>query len=784
MIRNYFKTAWRNLNKHKLFSFINIFGLASGMTICMLALIKIREAYNYDNFHPNSNRTYRIITNLNRKGGEHFLCASSPLPLGNYLKDNNAFIENSATVYFHRDELTVNERKLFAIEAYVNTDFYKVFGFKLSSGQPAISPQTVVLTSETAERFFGKENPIGHVVSIDSSMNLLVTGVLEKSPGSSHLKFDMLLSMSTMPLLKNEALEDWKDEAAAYTYVQTKEGISQGTLKAALQNASKNINTSFLSAANKTFSFDVQPLDKISPGGTRMYNITAEPIVPNLMGLALIGFSILLLAFFNYVNLTLARSLDRAREVGIRKVTGALKRHVILQFLSESVLVAALAFCLAFIQLRLLSTLPTIQNMIGNIPQDKIMWLYFLVFTLFTGLLAGWIPAKVFAGFKPVHVLKGKFNVKLFGGVGLRKSLTVIQFAVSMAAIVTLSVFYRQSIYMATADYGFEKENILTMQLPQHSYERAAVSFAAVAGVESVAASSGMFGFSEDDNRFIKRNKGMDSINSSYFSVTPSFIKDLKLQLVAGENLLTAANDAHQIIVNEEACRVLQFRNSADAVGNIVWFNDGTKYYIAGVVKDFHFANFSKRIGALVLVNHPDEFRTLNLKVAASAAQNILSAVEEKWKALYPHQPFEAAWYSKKLYDQHLHEDDLVFIGLLTFMSVSIACLGLLGMVIYTTKNRAKEVSIRRVMGAGIAQVMVEISKGFMTMLLIAVCIGLPLGFMAGHQFLQQYAYRISLSVGLMACCAAALFCLGAVTIGWQTYKSAITNPVKSLRSE
>lgn len=749
----------------------------------MLALIKIREAYRYDNFHPNSNRTYRIITDLKRKGGEHFLCASSPLPLGSYLKDNNSFIESSATVYFHSDEFTVYERRLSAKEAYVNPDFYSIFGFKLSSGQPAINPQTVVLTSETAERFFGKENPVGQIVSIDSSINLTVTGVLEKFPAPSHLEFDLLLSMSTMPLLKNKAMENWKDESAAYTYVRLKDGVKLNVLKTALQQTSADINASYLSTANKTFSFEVLPLDKISPGSSRLYNATAEPIIPALIAILLIGFFILILAFFNYINLTLARSLDRAREVGIRKVNGALKRHIIMQFLSESILVAMFAFCLAFIELRWISALPTIQRMIGTAPFDTAMWLIFLGFTFFTGLLAGWIPAKVFSGFQPVKVLKGKFNVKLFWGVGLRKTLTITQFAVSLAAIITLSAFYRQSVYMASADYGFERGNILTMELPQHSYDRAAVAFATLPGVESVSATSSLFGFSGGDNRFIKRNKGMDSVSSSYFSVTPSFIKDMKLELVAGKSFFDA-NDTKQVVINEEACRILKFNNPTDAIGNIIWFNDSTKYSIAGVVKDFHFASFQRHIRPLVLVNEPKEFNTLNLKIAANASKNIKTAVKEKWKKLYQYQPFEADWYSKILYDQHIHEDDLVFIGLLTIMAVSIACLGLLGMVIYTTKNRAKEISIRKVMGAGVAQLMIEISKGFVVMLLIAVCIGLPIGYMGGHQFLQQYAYRISLNAQLLLTCVGILFGLGTITIGFQTYKTATANPVKSLRTE
>ncbi len=714
MFKNYFKTAWRNLNKHKLFSFINIFGLASGMTVCMLALTKIKEAYDYDSFHPDSNRSYRILTNLTRKNGDHFLCASSPLPLSNLLKNNYNEIENSTSVYFTHDEVTTNDKKLFVKEAYVSADFYKIFGFKLLKGTAAITPQTVVLTIETAERFFGDEDPVGHVISIGASENFLVTGVLVKPPFPSHLKFDMLVSMSSMPIIKNKIFENWNDEAAAYTYVQLKKGASVEALKNILQNASKQVNTLLSSSANKNFVFDVQPLNDVSPGSLPLYNLTDEPIVPNLVIFAVIGLSMLLLAFFNYINLTLARSLDRAREVGVRKVVGALKHHVVLQFLSESLLVSIFAFCLAYFELRLISALPTVQNMIGNVKQDTTLWLYFILFTILTGLFAGWIPASVFSAFRPVGVLKGKFNAKLFGGVALRKTLTVIQFALSLIAIITVSVFYKQSIYMATADYGFQREGVLNIQLPQNSYEKTAAAFLKVPGVESVAGASQMFGFSGGDVKFIKRERTNDSISSTYFSVTPSFIKNMQLHLIAGENLPPASSDktSHFIVVNEKACRQLRFKDPASAIGNNIWINDSTKYIIAGVVKDFHYASFLRPIQPLLLANQPNEFQVLNIKVAKGAESNIIANVESAWKKLYPHQSIDAKWYDKQLYDQHLHKDDLLFIGLLTVMAISIACLGLLGMVIYTTKNRAKEVSIRRVMGANALQVIAEISKG------------------------------------------------------------------------
>ncbi|MEP6844757.1 MAG: ABC transporter permease [Panacibacter sp.] len=787
MLKNYFKTAWRNLVKHRLFSFINIFGLATGMTVCMLAVIKIKDAYDYDNFHPDSNRSYRVITNFKEKNGDHLLYASSPLRLSEYLrKNNNDFIEHSTTVYFSNDEVEANDKKLPAKEAWVDPGFYSMFGFKLLSGTIAIQPQTVVLTSETATLFFGKLDPVGKLISLGKAGNFIVTGILAKPPSPSHLKFDMLISMSSISVFNNKIPDDWSSQTLSYTYVQLKKNVSEESLKRILQNTSQHVNAMLSASTNTILEFEIQPLNKISPGSIPLHNLTEEPIVPNLVIFALIGIAMLLLAFFNYVNLTLSRSLDRAREVGIRKVAGALKHQVIMQFLSESVMISAFAFCLAYFQLRLISRLPIVENMIGNVQQDATLWIYFILFMVVTGLLAGWIPAMVFSAYRPVDILKGKINSKVFGGWRLRKILTIIQFAASLIAIVILSVFYRQSIYMATSNYGFSANRILTLELPQHTYNRTAVSFSAIPGVETVAGASAMFGFSGGETRYMKRERTGDSIAGHYFSVSPSFVNEMKLQLVAGENLPddTTDNSQRSVIVNEETCRELKFIDPSAAVGHDVWIDDSTRFIIGGVVKDFHYAGFLSSIQPLLLCNQPDEFRVLSIKAVKGGEQNIIANMGHVWKRIYPHQPFKANWYEKDLYDQHLHKDDLMFLGLLTFMAISIACLGLLGIVIYTTRNRSKEMSIRKIMGASLTQIVVEISKGFIGLLVISICIGLPIGIVAGSQFLDQYAYRISLGFSIIGGSVGLMLLLGGLTIGLQTYTTAKANPVKNLRTE
>lgn len=784
MLRNYFKVAWRNLVKHKLFSLINIFGLASGMTVCMLSLMQIKGAYDYDTFHPHADRSYRINTIVTNKNGQQVTAGYTPLPLGDYLKKSYPQIAYCTRIIFSSGDMATEAKTLPAKQAFVDADFYSIFGFRLKTGSPATAPQTVVLTGETATRFFGAENPVGQRIRLGTSGDFTVTGVLAAPPHLSHLQFDVLASMPVNG--QENKLTDWSDETGGYTYVQLKTGTLEKELPLIMQNASNEAARLVSPLLNRSFRFEAQSLQDIVPAMKPIFTTTNEIPFRNLVAFAAIGAAMLLLAFFNYINLTLARSLDRAREVGIRKVAGARRRELVLQFLTESVLTAVLAFLMAQLLLNELCTLPTIERLTHFVSQDVRLWLLFALFTIVTGLVAGWIPARVLSSFQPVRVLKGKFNAKLFGGIGLRKAMTVTQFAVSLTALVTLLVFYKQSTYMATADYGFTRTGIINMSLPAASYARTAAAFAAVAGVAQVSATSEPFGFFGGDRKFVKREKQGDSLSASYYSVTPSHIQTMGLTLVAGENIpVTNTNEAaHFVVVNEEACRELKFENPLDAIGKEVWVTDSTAYRISGVVNDFHYASFQRFINPLVLAYNPAEFRTLNLKITAGAEKQIESKLQAAWKSLYPHERFEMDWFDKTLYDQNLHEDDLIFIGLLTGMALSIACLGLLGMVVYTTKNRAKEVSIRKVMGAAVWQIMVVVSKDFFALLLIAVCIGLPVGSLAGMKFLQQYAYRIPISVGLLAGCAGVLLLLGGITIGWQTFRTAMANPVKNLRTE
>ncbi len=788
MLKNYIEIAFRNLWRQRLFSFVNIVGLASGMTVCLLALIQVKGAFDYDTFHPNADRIYRILTDMTRHQETVMSMASTPLPLADLLTRDYDVAEQITRVrYGLPDKATANDKTLPITGVFVDPGFYTIFGFRLATGYPATEAGTVVLTRATADRFFPKQNPIGKTLTVGHFGQLTVTGIMEKPPYPSHLRFDIIVSMATLSQSSEKGkLMNWQDEAAGYTYVQLKKGISSTVLQTALNAAAKRINGGYLATANRRYGFRWQSLARISPGNEPLYNITAEPIMPNLLSMGILALVVLLLAGFNYVNLTLIRSLGRAREVGVRKAVGALKSQLIGQFLTESTVVALLAFGLAYGQLKFVSQLPTVQRLIEDVRQDGFQWAYFLVFVLLTGLIAGWVPAQTLASHQPAQVLRGFLETRLFRGLGLRRTLIVSQFAATLIALIFLAVFYRQSSFMATTDYGFNRQRILTVSLNKPGDLTMATEVSKLAGVEQVAATSAEFGFSGGYVRFIRSRRSGDSIQATAFSVTPTLVQTVGLKVIAGQNLPRSTNDSasYFVLVNEEAVRMLKLGTPSEAVGKTVWLNDSTERQVVGVVRDFHHSNLLRRINSLVLYNQPREFRVLMVKVISGADEAVLAGLSSSWKRHNPYVPIETRWLDEHLKEQHLHRDDRAFIGLLTGMALLIACLGLLGMVTYTIETRIKEVGIRKVMGATFWQIMQVLSKEFVWLLLLAALVGLPLGFGAGQAFLQQYAYHTSVGLGLLLACSLLLFSIGGLIIGWKTYRAALMNPVKSLRSE
>ncbi|MFD1141910.1 ABC transporter permease [Larkinella insperata] len=789
MFHNYLVIAFRNLWKHKLFSFINVVGLASGIMVCLLALMQVKSTFEYDLFHPHPERTYRIITDVTGQNGNKQSFAMTPLPLGDLLPREYGFIEKSARIYFGlRGEVSGNGKTLYASGAFVDPTFFEMFGYKLSAGRPALEPNTVVLTSATAQKFFGAANPVGKTVLIRDQGHFTVTGVLAPAE-KSHLNFEMLASMATRQT--DAQLTNWNDTYSACTYILAKKGMTRQTLDQALPVVSARINRLLGTKSPIQYGFRAQAMSEITPDLEDLISITGAgaTTIGSLLSFGVVALVILLLAGFNYVNLTLARSLSRAREVGVRKATGALRSQLIGQFLIESTVLALLALGLAYLLLMAVEPLPIVQRLTQNTRYDAALWLYFCLFALATGAVAGLVPARVLSAYQPMQVLRGQIGPRLFRGVGWRKALIVAQFSVTLTAAVFMLVMYRQFSYMGTGDYGFNRENILNIPLTGSAadvgkYRLLANGLSKQVGVERVGAVSESMGHYADDRRMRRERRG-DAVPIQNFAVDHNFVPSMGLTVVAGQNLPESVSDSagHFILINETAVKALQFGSPQQAVGQTLWL-DSTDVQVAGVLKDFNFMSFKWTIMPLMVRYEPKRFRVLQVSVAGGAAETVVSRIEKLWKQINPREPLSYGWYQEELYEQHMHWDDQLFFYVLIGMALSIACLGLLGMVTYTTETRTKEVGIRKVMGATVMQIVVLLSKSFVSLLLIAGLIALPAGYSLGRLFLQEFAYHVSVGAETLAVCFGAMLLIGGLTIGFRTYRAALANPTDSLRNE
>ncbi|MEO6723262.1 MAG: ABC transporter permease [Ferruginibacter sp.] len=794
MFRNYFKIAIRNLAKHKLFSFINIFGLALSMCIGLIVIIRLQDDLSYDHFHPAPERTYRLISEVTNKEGQDFNLASTPLPLADALKDKYAFIEKSARLYPVYVKKASSEKKALGLNmTFTEPAFFDIFGFKLSEGNAATvlnAPNSIVLSKATAKRFFGDQSAIGQSLILDSLGSFLVTGVMAEATEKSHIDYDGYASMSSIPALeKSRRLEansaSWMNLNCAYTYVLLKKGNSPKQLTSALNQITSTYKPKDALDKSKLI-FDVQNLSSITPGRDLHYAIGRGPSIGKVAAEVSVALIILISACFNYTNLSLARSLKRSKEVGVRKVSGASRSHIFLQFILEAVIISLLSLGLAYTMMELCKPLQ-LELFPADTKLNATLIGCFLLFSVFAGLLAGVIPALTLSAFKPVQVLKNLSTVKLFGRGGLRKVLIVFQFSLSLVIIIFMLVFHKQFQYMATGDYGFNRERIINIPLQGTDYHLLKNEIAKISGVERVSATSDNMGKFASGSVRVKQQPADEPVHMRFFDVDEDFVSNMQLKIIAGNNLRpTSGSTEMQILINEKALPTLKIKNAGEAIGKVILLDDTTKVQVAGVVKNFHFEGFEFAIAPLVFRSREQAFNYVNIKTSVDEADaaTLVASLRSTWKKFNPHDEFSYSWFNKQFYESKAAEGTVSMLGLLAFMGITIACLGLLGMVVYTVEGRIKEVSIRKVMGASVATIMSLLSKSFLKLVVIAVLIATPIGWICSYMFLQIFAERVTIGFSILSIACSFILLLALVVIGSQVFRVARANPANNLRAE
>jgi putative ABC transport system permease protein len=682
--------------------------------------------------------------------------------------------------------------------AFTEPSFFNIFGFTLASGDPETAlrePNSIVLSRTAAARFFGTADPMGKLIRLDRRGDYLVTGVLADPRGKSHIDFDAYASISTIPLLTQskelpDKSDDWGDCQAAYTYVLLKKGMGVRSLEA-------QINT-FATRVNKRdkegkLSFTCQSLSKITPSDGNIYNDIGRGTTWTKLWVEIdVALLLLFAASFNYTNLTVARALTRAKEVGLRKIAGAKRYQIFMQYVVEACVLAFFALGFAWVLFYLIIRYAPFNDEYEMVPSSFRYTPAFVIsvlgFTLFTGLMAGSAPAWILSAFKPLRVLKNLSTAKIFGSIGLQKTLIVFQYSLSLIIIIFLFSFYRQFSFMAAADHGFKRDNMLVVSLAGVDEQTAVHAAAVTSGVESVSGLSIAFTPHFSGMRgtaWVDQSKKA-ALSMNYFFADQSFMPSMQLSLLAGRNFSVASDTAleQSVIINEKAARNLGFKEAGKALGNKLWVDDSTALEIIGVAKDFVYENAGKPIDAMAFRNKKGSYNYLYIDVGRSDKRAITERLARTWKTLAPSQPFAASWLDDDLEQNDSQTATISLLGYLAFMSISIATLGLLGLVIYSVETKRKEISIRKVIGANKRELVRLLSKKFIKLLWIAGAIGVPIGYVMSYLFQQNFVVRAGHGFLAALSCFVVLLVIGLVTVISQTYHAAMENPAKNLTVE
>lgn len=797
MIKSYFKIAYRNLAKNRLISFINIFGLGLSMSVGLMIMIRLQDQLSFDKFHPSAENTYRITSEYGKKNDVKWKMASTPIPLRDAILKTSTAVEEAVNIYPALNwKATAAGKEMYIGGAFTEPSFFKVFGFSLAKGNPEtalLMPNSIVINRSTAERFFGSSEAIGQLLKMETGTSFIVTGILNDAPGKSHLSFDAYASFSTVATAeKNNILPnrspDWYAFNAAYTYVLLKKGLTTSSVQSQLNSFAAEMNSQ---DKNGTTAFHLQSLNSITPGSSELSNnIGAGSSWTKIYIEGGMSLLILIAACFNYTNLTIARALTRAKEVGVRKIVGARRSQVFVQYVFESVMLSLLALGFAWIILSLIVRYAPFNDDYEFIPSSfhyngtYIMWS--AVYAVFTGLLAGTSPAWILSAFKPLRVLKNLSTSKIMGKIGLQKSLIVFQYSLSLVLLIFLFVFYKQFSFMAAADPGFKRENIMIVPAAGINQQIAKQLIGGVSGVKSVSATTA---------KFAKRFGGMntpvwtvdkkDAIALNYYYAEADFIKNMQFDFVAGKNIPAPGGEKEQyILLNEKAAQTFGFADAGKALGQKLWVDDSTRLEVSGVLKDFIYEGAGIDISPLAVRSKKDAYRFLYVQTEVHNKKQMESAVKNALSGLSSSPVLNISWLDDDLDAGNSQTATISLLGFLGFIAMAIATLGLLGLVIYSVQVKGKEISIRKIIGASEQQLVKILSKGFIKLLLIAGIIAMPIGGLLGTMFLQNFSNRVNFGIANVLLCFLFLLAIGLFTIISQTYKAATANPVKSLKAD
>lgn len=788
MIQNYFKIAWRNITRHKAFAAINIAGLAIGMASSIFILLWVQNELSYDRFHKNANEIYRIIGNAG-----DFKAAITPAAMAPELQAKIPAIKNSTrTTQFSLDIFEVGTRRFEEKRVlYADSTFLQVFSFHLVKGNPATALSRidgVVITEDMAKKYFGNEDPMGKIMKRNNNENAIVTGVLANIPANSHLQFDCLLPMSFLARTNNDLKNGVWDSFDFYTYIQLDKNFKP--TPANLASLNKQMNDIYKSHVPETtlkVNFQLQPLGSIHLHSNYNVDVPGHGNIQYVNILFVVAVFILAVACINFMNLATARSARRAKEVGLRKVAGAGRRQLIVQFMGESMLISFVALLIAVGIVFLL--MPLFNDLAGKRLSVRLQDIKFVLslvgIALLTGLISGSYPALFLSGFQPVKVLKGNMK-KMGGNLFFRNSLVVIQFVVSIILLAGTAVVYKQLGFIRNMNLGFEKSNLLYMQMTGEMWAKKQALHAELK--QNPLTENACFIHELPTNLTSGTVsvlwEGKDPNSQVVFPtlfVDENFSDVFQTKILNGRYFSKDFSDSNSVILNEKAVQLMGMTPS-NAVGkHIMW---DKKKEIVGVVKDFNFKPVQQSIEPLIIgLNTWGGIAVI--RTQAGKTQETIKALENISTKLNPTFPFSFGFVDQELAQLYKGEQQMgSLFNVFSILAIFISCMGLYGLSAFMAEQRTKEIGVRKVLGASVLNVVYLLSKGFTKLILIAMVIALPVAWFAINSWLKGFAYRVDADWILFLAASLTALAIAWITVSYESIKAAVANPVKSLRTE
>jgi putative ABC transport system permease protein len=807
MIRNYIKTAFRNLLKNKGFTAINVLGLALGLATCLLIVFYVFDELSYDRYNVNLDRIYRLNNNI-KFGGNEASYSESPAPTAAALKADFPEIDQ-VTRFRQRGGNQVKKGNQNIQEdnmVYADPAVFGVFTLPMTEGDPATAlkeTHSVVITEKIALKYFNSTKAVGKVLAFNDTALYKVTGVIKNIPKQSHFNFDFFISMPSLAESRDDA---WFSNNFD-TYILFRAGTDSKKFAAKLPEFLRrhaepqlqgvlHMNFAQLEKTGNYFRFSLLPLKKIHLESNTRYDLGTKGDIKIVYIFSAIAIFILLIACVNFMNLSTARSSNRAKEVGVRKVLGSPRKYLIAQFLTESVMVtlagAIIAVVLAWAFLPLFNQMSAKEL---TITPQIIGWLVpvIIVFIIVVGCIAGSYPALYLSGFQPIEVLKGKLAAGFKGGM-LRSSLVVFQFSISIFLIIGTVVIYNQLKYIQDKDIGYNRDHVLVVNRVWTLGKKAKIfkqEIKQLSGVKSATMTGYLPTDGANNNSSLFKDPSLDAkraIQSSIWNVDEDYIPTLGIKMQSGRNFsIDMKTDSSAIIINEAAAQLLGFQNPLNQLLYLPMDSKASvmkPFHIIGVIKNFNFKSLRESVSPLILFDSEDT-GCLSIRMNSADIPSLLAQIKNKWMGMSPNLQFDYSFMNEDYEGLYRTEQRAGKIAVaFTSLAVIIACLGLFGLAAYAAEQRTKEIGIRKVLGANISTIVAMLSKDFIKLVLIAIIVAAPAAWWAMHKWLDGFAYRQNFQWWVVVIAGLSAILIAFITISFQSIKAALTNPVKSLKSE